>query len=67
MTSPKNPSRKPIGGDCPFVPPAAVRRPRNGERTGDALGTDAISGLSGGGKSPDPFIPVGDRSRRPAE
>jgi hypothetical protein len=67
MSSLKNPGKKPIVNESPFTPPPAVVRPRNGERTGDALGTDAISGHDGGGKSAAPFIPVVDRTSFPAD
>jgi hypothetical protein len=37
------------------LPPRELVRPRNGVRTGDALGIDKFSGPDGGGLSPKPF------------
>jgi hypothetical protein len=59
----QNPSRNPITPDCDWPPPPGLVRPRNGDRTGDALGVDKLSGLDGGGKSPKHFTPVSERPR----
>jgi hypothetical protein len=61
MSKPTNPSKHPLGSNPKFDPPERLVRPRNGERTSDALGTEAISGHDGGGKVRDPFIPLADR------
>jgi hypothetical protein len=61
MSNTQNPNKHPISSDPKFAPPASLIRPRNGERTGDALGTEEISGPDGGGKVSDPFIPLVDR------
>lgn len=45
------------------LPPRELIRPRNGVRTGDALGVDKFSGPDGGGKSPDAFVPLVDDPR----
>jgi hypothetical protein len=57
MPNRKNPSNMPLCHKPSFSPPPSLVRPRNGERTGDALGTEAISGYDGGGKVGNPFIP----------
>jgi hypothetical protein len=44
------------------LPPRELRRPRNGLRTGNALGIDKFSGPSGGGKCPQHFRPLVDRT-----
>ena len=62
MAKPKNPSKNPPVSVPPFTPPPTLVRPRNGERTGDALDTEKLSDHSGGGKSKAPFIPTADRS-----
>lgn len=58
-----NPNKKPLCNDATFKPPASLVRPRNGKQSGDALGTEAISGLDGGGKSPRPFIPIAEHTK----
>jgi hypothetical protein len=60
MADQRNPSTHP---DAPedAVPPAELIRPRNGLRTGDALGTEGISDPSGGGKVADPFITIAEK------
>jgi hypothetical protein len=62
MSKPKNPDKTPLSSDPSFSPPPSLVRPRNGERTGDALGTEKISGHDGGGKVRKPFIPPVDRT-----
>jgi hypothetical protein len=61
----KMPNRTPqaIAPKKPGVPspPPQLVRPRNGVRTGNALGVDKLSGLSGGGKSPKHFTPIADQ------
>ncbi len=42
-------------------PPRELARPRNGVRTGNALGVDKLSGPDGGGKSPKHFTPLADK------
>jgi hypothetical protein len=63
MAKQQNPNKKPLCPDTLFQPPESLVRPRNGDREGDALGIDEISGYDGGGKSPKPFIPIVDRPK----
>ena len=63
MAKSKNPSKYPMCSTPAFQPPEPLVRPRNGDRSGDALGTDKFSGLDGGGKSPKPFIPLADKPK----
>ncbi len=44
----------------PPGPPPELVRPRNGDRSGDALGIDKFSGPDGGGLSPFHFVPLVD-------
>ena len=43
------------------APPPELARPRNGVRSGNALGVDKFSGPDGGGKSPKHFTPLADK------
>jgi hypothetical protein len=56
----KNPSKTSIAIQDVSPPPPELVRPRNGYRSGDALGVDKLSGPDGGGKSPGPFMPIVD-------
>lgn len=58
---PTAPAKQPISGPTAFEPPAALKRPHNGETTGDGFKIDHTRGRDGGGLVDDPFTPAWDK------
>jgi hypothetical protein len=58
------PTKSPCPTKSGSPPPPEVTRPRNGFRSGDALGVDNLSDPTGGGKVANPHITEAERISR---